>query len=524
MATVVLRPNVDVSLPAGWTVLPSGTAWAATDDEPAVDTSYAQHGTGTETAQLKLGFTTTVVPALAQIRSVAFRYRVALPSYVAGDNVQYRADIVAGGVGLLADTLNAGTVTAAIATVAGAARTTNPQGQPWTQTDIDTLEAWLYYHSGAVGNRTFRAYELYADVVTNLAPVATVTGPAEAGTVTASRPAVTWTYTDTEADAQERYQVKVFSQAQYEAAGFDPETSQATYSSGERFGAETTHTITVDLFNAITYRAYVKAADQGSGGRYSAWDYNQFTTSLTPAAPPTLTATAVPAGGRVDLVVTATDTVGVRAILEYSDDGGASWIRHRSGNLVPMSEPAPGSVTLSDHELRSGLSRQYRARVTDIGETRTSNPSAVVAVVLTLTSWWLKDPINSTANQAIYVEGEDWFAVERPQDVGVFAPLGRDRKVVIVGPVRGAEMAFTIFAENQAKRDGLEALRTSGRTLLLQSAQGEEWYIRPTAWRERRSGQGLLRWRIEVAAVEVDPPEGPEQGEQTFILDVSVLG
>ena len=106
----------------------------------------------------------------------------------------------------------------------------------------------------------------------------------------------------------------------------------------------------------------------------------------------------------------------------------------------------------------------------------------------------------------------------------MFAPLGRDRKIVIVGPVRGAEMSFTIFAESKARRDGLEALRRARRTLLLQSPDGDQWYVRPTGWLERKSGQGIARWRIDVTAVEVEPPPGPVQGEQTFILDVSVLG
>lgn len=521
VAPVVLRPNVDVALPTGWTVSPSGTAAAATDDEPAVDTTYAQHGTGTETAALRLGLTTFALPALSQIRSVTFRYRVALPSYLAGDNVIYRGSHRVGATSVVSDSLVAGTVTAAIQTLTGAARTANPSGGAWTQADIDALEVELAYFSGTVGNRTFRLYEAYADVSHNEAPVAVVTAPAEGGTAATTRPTVSWTYTDPESDVQERYRVKVFTAAQVAEVGFAPETSQPTWDSGEVFSSATSAVVGTDLLNGTAYRAYAKVADYGSNGRYGAWDWNAFTVSLAAAAAPTLTATADNALGRVALVVTPSGATGTQMILEYSDDG-INWRRHRAGDRVAY--PAgPAAMTVYDYEARSDAVRYYRAKSTDATGTATSLPSATQAVTPDLSRWWLKDPIEPALNRPVYLEGDD-FTFVLPEDVGVFAPLGRAKKLVVSGQLRGAEFGGVLYARGQAEYEGLDDLRRKQRTVLLQNPIGDQWYIRFTSWEVRRSGMGILVWRIGFSAVEVDPPTEPEAGLPFAITDVSIVG
>lgn len=522
VAPVVLRPNADVSVPAGWTVAPSGTAWDATNDEPAADASYAQHGTGTETAPLRLGFATFAFPALSQIRAVTFRYRVALPSYLAGDDVVYRTQMQVGATAVVADALVAGTVTAAIQTLTGAARTANPSGGAWTQTDIDALELALAYLSGATGNRTFRLYEAYADVLYNEAPVATVTAPAEGGTAATTRPTVSWTYTDPESDVQERYRIKVFTAAQVAEGGFSPETyATPVWDSGEVFSSATSAAVPVDLLNGTAYRAYVKVADYGSNGRYGAWDYNAFTVSLTAAVAPGLVATAESALGRVKLDVTPSGATGAYLVLEYSDDN-VNWRRHRAGDKVAY--PAgPAAMTVYDYELPSDAIRYYRAKSTDISATATSLPSPVRTATLDLDRWWLKDPLEPALNRTVYLEGED-FSFVLPEDVGVFAPLGRSRKLVVSGQIRGAEFGGTFFVRGQADYEALADLRRKQRTLLLQNPIGEQWYLRFTTWEVRRSGIGINVWRIGFAAVEVDPPSEPEAGLPVAITDVSIVG
>jgi hypothetical protein len=69
---------------------------------------------------------------------------------------------------------------------------------------------------------------------------------------------VTWTLSG--GDAQTAYEVKIFSAAQYGAAGFDPATSAPTYFSGTVPNGSTTAPVFVGLVNGGTYRAYVRVA------------------------------------------------------------------------------------------------------------------------------------------------------------------------------------------------------------------------------------------------------------------------
>ncbi|HYH52219.1 MAG TPA: hypothetical protein VEG38_21965, partial [Acidimicrobiia bacterium] len=101
----------------------------------------------------------------------------------------------------------------AIWTVNGTTHTTKPGGGAWTQADIDNIQ-WIgkipAYHSTATG----QIYEAYILVEYNLNPgVTNIKAEATSLPTTltnTAQPTITWTYTDPEADAQERFIVKVF--------------------------------------------------------------------------------------------------------------------------------------------------------------------------------------------------------------------------------------------------------------------------------------------------------------------------
>lgn len=144
-------------------------------------------------------------------------------------------------------------------------------------------------------------------LVASTAPVVVATAPTDPVTTT-SRPPVTWTYSDAEGAAQESYETKIFTAAQYGALGFDPATSTPEWTSGvQASSGARSATPTVDLTHGVTYRAYVRASQ--AGGQWSAWSFILFTVTLDQPAAPTLTATADPAHGRTVLAVQGRDNL-----------------------------------------------------------------------------------------------------------------------------------------------------------------------------------------------------------------------
>lgn len=143
--------------------------------------------------------------------------------------------------------------------------------------------SWAVATQDANGTSPYSGYRV---LNANTAPVTSVTAPS--GTSGASRPDVTWTYTDSESNPQIAYRVKVFDQATYTAGGFDPATSTPVWDSGDVAGTATTATVGVDLVNGGTYRAYERSSQVG--GMQSGWAYSEWTVALDAPAVPTLVA------------------------------------------------------------------------------------------------------------------------------------------------------------------------------------------------------------------------------------------
>lgn len=137
--------------------------------------------------------------------------------------------------------------------------TTQADGSPWTGAAVNSLQVRI------IANNQVGLVRLEMDVVSNAQPVVSGVTPTLSGQVVN----VTYAYADADADMQERRVVKVFTNAVKVGAGFDPETSAFVQSSGEVYS--NIEAWTSAPLNPGTYWAYVKAADAGSNGRYSAW-------------------------------------------------------------------------------------------------------------------------------------------------------------------------------------------------------------------------------------------------------------
>lgn len=505
MGITTIRPNGTVSNSQPWTAVNAPTTLHGNTSDDS-DTSRVDASTSNPGSLATLDLGTFTVSAGTYIRRIRARVRYdTVAGSSGGTSTWFRVDL---DVSSYTEGDFYSSLEAAIVTKTGAWFNTGPQGQAWSQSILDALRLQIY----ALGNTYHvpRIRELYVDVETNSLPVGTVTAPAEASTITTtSQPTTTWTYSDADLDTQTKYQVKIFSAAQYGAGGFNPETSTATYDSGVLSGTALTHKATASLPNA-TYRSYVKVAQTVDGAdQWSAWDFNQYTLTITPPATPVITATAqltpVP---RVQLSITygaGTDFLEV----EYSDNAGATWSTLRGASRYVVDGTSPD--VLYDYESKPGLQRSYRARAIDkpADEEFASAYSSTVTATVTFDPWWIKD-LTDPLNYSMAVDVMNIpFTQTRQEERAEFHALSRANPVVVRGILRGEEFPDITF-EFTAEADWakFESIRNLQRTLLLQRGwTGEQWYISLGSQRSLALQNTFPVMRtVTMSAVEVDKP------------------
>lgn len=176
--------------------------------------------------------------------------------------------------------------------------TTQADGSPWTSSAVNALQV------RCICNQNVGLVRGEMDVVYNQIPVVSSVTASLSGQVAT----VTFTYSDPDADMMERKQVRIFTNAVKIGAGFDPETSQFVQESGEVYS--NIESWTSGALNPGTYWAYVKAADAGSNGRYSAWvgTASSFSVTSNVSAPTIVSVTPDPTNVRNVIVVAAAET------------------------------------------------------------------------------------------------------------------------------------------------------------------------------------------------------------------------
>lgn len=103
--------------------------------------------------------------------------------------------------------------------------TKDPLGKPWTKDRINRLMVQCFSYCGA--SDRVRVYEVYAVVNYRAKPVVKVTDPS--GSVDSASPGIGWTYTQADGDPQAFAEYKLYTAAQQEAVGFNPDTTPALY-------------------------------------------------------------------------------------------------------------------------------------------------------------------------------------------------------------------------------------------------------------------------------------------------------
>lgn len=323
-------------------------------------------------------------------------------------------------------------------------------------------------HDGTAGFNLVAA-EYYVDFVYAAQPLCTVVGPS--GTIVdTTQPALQWAHTPgADGGGQSQAQVRVFSVAQYGAAGFNPATSAAVWST-DLSGSQSSVTPAVQLIDGI-YRVYVRSAQAINGQpHWSDWAYSGFTISTDPPDPPTITATPDDARARNRLVVTIDPAEASVVQVQRSADSGATWRPVRGATRINV----VGStwVGYDEDTAGSGKATVYRAQAIAPGVNGdvASAWSTTASATWTSASVWLKDPARPSRNRTVDIE-IPVAPVTRPARVTEHEVLGRARPIP-VSDVRGsARGSLTVQTATGDELDALLSMLDDADVLLLQAPE-----------------------------------------------------
>ncbi len=266
-------------------------------------------------------------------------------------------------------------------------------------------------------------------------------------------------------------EVKIFTEAQAVAAGFDPTTDTPLWSTTKAYAlsyidgvaTSTCPTITCDttqLENDVSYRAYARASIEGTAQTdpWGAWAHSAFALDLDTVAAPSIAVVAEDSVGRIEISAGGSgDKTGhtlPTLSVERSADEGATWIPVRGLTEVVLPSLTAMAVAY-DYEAPRGVELTYRARTTTTyAGSRVSSPWATDTVTAALSGWNLKAPQEPTLNAiGLHVTGD--VSEEYVEQVSVQRPMNRPRPVVLTAAIAGADLpadgSFTFITTGDAE-------------------------------------------------------------------------
>lgn len=499
MSINTVRPDGTTSGGSNFTVTGTTNAYTALSDN--TDTTYIRKsGNGQKSIISSLGSYTVL--GNETIKQVRLRARAQTPTSSGKLDIQLGTRVNGINYYFPALTLRGANSTAEYS---GAWQTSSPDGSTWDQSRIDALRTQITEYRDST-DRGY-VYEVYVDVQTSSQPTVTVDAPT--GTITdTAKPDISWTYSDTDGEAQTFYEIKVFSSAQYGAAGFDPDTSAYTWSSGQISSTESTAQAS-NYLSSGSYRCYVRAGKTVNATPFfSNWAYSSFTLTLTAPTIPTITRSYSSSLGRVAITLTGASSATYTSQafdVQRSDDLGVTWTDVRYGTqLTPNGSYV---ATVDDYEAKRGQDAYYRARsVGYVGSNVVASAWSTSSTV-TITNdgtWWLKATTDATLNMSSVrvLAGLD---VTQDEDLAVFQPLGRTYPVVVAGEVHGQDGGYRIVTHGDTEFSKLHALLTHQESILVQAPDGTQKFIRITkrAWKETGAVGSLIR-EAQVDYVELE--------------------
>jgi len=415
MTTTTLRPDGTIDN-GGSSVTGAATRHLALNDDS--DASYL---TCSPSTFPKFDLGTFTLPAGAVTKSVAVRARARTSGSFGFVTLEVRRTPFSSLLVFLYDAVSG----SSFAEFSG-----SPVAVSLTQAEIDSLQVWA---GAAISD--MQVSEAYVDIIHVPIPVTTVTAVTPDPYTASNLVPITWVNTlDADGGTQTRYQVRVFTAAQYGAGGFDASTSDATWDSGDTLSGSTTAT-TGALATGTTYRAYVRVAQTVNGvAHWGAYAYDEFTVTVTTAIVETLTTVESDATASITITAardTTPDTAWEFIEVQRSTDGGTVWSDVRSATYVAATGD---SFEVVDYEVANAQTVVYRARATRIlstlpitGEWVESTPDPDS---WTSTSAWLKSPSNPSRNLIVDID-TPFVATALPVRAGVFDIIGSAERVVI---------------------------------------------------------------------------------------------
>ncbi|MGW6255408.1 hypothetical protein [Streptomyces sp. NPDC055085] len=173
-------------------------------------------------------------------------------------------------------------------------------------------------------------------------------------------------------------------------------------------------------------------------------------------------------------------------VIEYREDRGNGY---SDWAALPASQSAlltydqlTGLCMFEDQSVTPLAPRMYRARTVSYGlagDTFVSDYGANSdEITVQATTWWLKDPYDSSNSMALSVYLASSLASSVTNTGVPFLPLGADRPIVLTQGFKGGVIPITVEVDHDdfAKLQGLLRLN---KTLILQSSVDDSWWVRP---------------------------------------------
>jgi len=335
-----------------------------------------------------------------------------------------------------------------------------------TQSDVNGLRTRLT--TGLTSNASF---EKYLDLVTVPLPVVAVTAVSPDPYTASTSVPIAWANTlDSDGGAQTHYQMRVFTDAQYLAGGFDPATSTAFYETGQVASAVLTAT-TGPLPNTDTYRAYVRVAQTVNGVKHwAAYAFDTFSMNVVTSDISTVTSADTAASGMITVTANrdASTPAWAKIEVERSLDAGTTWAAVRNATLADSTGHAT-VFTVIDYEVPNGQAVIYRARSTYYsgGLSLTGAFVESASDSWTSTDDWIKSPLDSTLN--IVLRPSDYAPTTRTTRSGSFSVIGAAAPVIVsdtlTNPAGGTITYRTVTSAEALSLDAI--LEGSAGVLLL---------------------------------------------------------
>lgn len=204
------------------------------------------------------------------------------------------------------------------------------------------------------------------------------------------------------------------------------------------------------------------------------------------------------------------------AIVEFSDDAGATWdsIRFTDSSLF---DPVSRIAVLYDYEAPPNVARQYRAKTGAkdyqidpvAGTLLSSAPSGAFSATLSVSDFYIIDPYTLTRLKLPHI-GDLALSSEEP--AAEFEPLGRPYTIVVSDVPKGERFTLSLAFNSRAEYQAFEAMRQTQHVLYIQTPSLDSWYVKLRGPRAATLKMGTIlgvgggKYVVDVPAVQVGRP------------------